>query len=63
MNTEQIQLHVLDQLAKTGNDVHRRVVAQTLGVKPTAVDDAMARCTLVCRVTANGGSFVRYRFA
>ncbi len=58
VTTEQIQLEVLARLsAKQGCDVMRKDVAAALKVDGKAVDAAMARCALVRRVTANGGSF------
>jgi hypothetical protein len=61
--TEQIQLHVLGQLARTQYQVTRAEAARALSVKPAAVDAAMARCALVTRHTANGGAHIRYRLA
>lgn len=64
VTTEQIQLEVLGRMSTNqGRDVMRKEVAAALKVDGKAVDAAMARCTLVRRVTANGGSFIRYRFA
>jgi hypothetical protein len=62
MTNQRIQLHVLAEAVK-GRDVLRRDVVAALSVKPKAVDEAMARCNLVRRVTSNNGAAVRYRIA
>lgn len=64
VTTEQIQLEVLARMSTNqGRDVMRKDVAAALKVDGKEVDAAMARCALVQRVTANGGSFIRYRFS
>lgn len=59
--TQEIQVYVLALAVK--GDVLRMDVVKALNVKPAEVDAAMAKCSLVKRVTANGGSYVRYRIA
>lgn len=63
MTTEQIQLHVLAKLGEGAGQVFRRDVTKALGVTGKAVDEAMARCALVTRITCNGGAHIRYRLA
>lgn len=65
MNTlnQRIQIEVLGRLGQNPRgDVLRMDIAKQFNVPAKRVDDAMALCALVRRVTANNGSFVRYRF-
>jgi hypothetical protein len=64
MLNERIQIEVLGRLANNPHsDVFRREIASMFNVSASRVDQAMARCFLVKRVTANGGAHIRYRFA
>jgi hypothetical protein len=61
---QRIQIEVLGRLGQNPtSDVLRMEIAKQFNVAGARVDQAMALCTLVKRVTANGGSYVRYRFA
>ena len=60
---ERIQIEVLGRLLDNPNrDVFRREIAAVFNIPGSRVDYAMARCSLVRRVTANGGAHIRYRF-
>jgi hypothetical protein len=64
MLNERIQIEVLGRLANNPHrDVFRGEIASVFNVSGSRVDQVMARCSLVKRVTANGGAHVRYRFA
>lgn len=59
---ERIQVEVLGRLGNAPyRAVFRRDIAPLFNVPGKRVDQAMERCALVERVTANGGAHVRYR--
>jgi hypothetical protein len=64
LNT-QIQIEVLSRITAGARptDVLRKDIAEAFKVDGKRVDQAMALCALVQRVTSNGGHHIRYRLA